>query len=315
MLRRKIQTAFLWILIPTFGFILSCKSFDMFGEITNPFDPSSNSYAPPQTEFVGGPANDEVIHVNETTLQWRHANQIYWPTDSSGYTVAAAVEFAYRINFGNWSEFKSGRELLIDSLSYWTFDTSTGIHSFQLSGLEDRQYFFEVLCHYPTEIEEGLAKFRRFIVDALQGPGLILSPAIANIDSNGTFVLTVVGIDVNDLMGVHAFVKYNPDDFLIQNYTVQSDSTHFLMQTLTPNIDDFSFIENDETSGLLDVNIAITTGVGNGVNGTGEIIRLTMNHIGTRGNKTIEILPESALRNTLNEDQLILIQNATINIW
>ncbi len=313
MLGRNIKAKFPGGFIPLLAIFFACRAFNVFGEVNNPFDPSSADYVPPQTEFVGGPALDEVLHESQVTLQWRHANPLYRPTDSTGYTVAAAVEFAYRINSGKMSEYKSGRELLRDSLSYWTFDTLTGIHTFNLNGLEDRQYIFTVICRYPTDIDEGSGKFKRFTIDALQGPGLILSPAIINLEDGGRFILTLKVIDVVDLMGVLGSIDYDSSQFLVEDYLYYSDSTDFLMQSMASNLGDFTFIEDE--NGIFTINIALAAGSGNGVNGSGDIVQLTMKHIGIPGNKTISILPESALRNTSNEDQLILIQNSVINVW
>ncbi len=266
----KIQSRIALIL--TVGFMVSCRSFDIFAEIDNPFDPESANYLPPETQIVSGPTMDGTIHESQATLQWRHAKSQYWPNDSSGYQIAAAVEFAYRINSGNWSEYKSGRELLLDSLSYWSFDTSTGIHTFELTDLEDREYLITVRCKYPTGIIESSGKFRRFTVDALQGPGLILSPGFTNVEIGESLVLSVVGIDVVDLMGIHAIVEYDPMDFVLLDMFFRSDTSTFLMQTMADSLEDFTFVDHDSSGGTIDVNIAIAAGASNGVNGSGEII-------------------------------------------
>lgn len=304
-----------WIVILLIAYGAGCNSFEIFGTIENPFDPEDPLFQPPQTEILAGPATGSTINQTETTFQWRHAHSNYWPSDSAGYQIAAGVAYSYRINSSAWSNPVDGFDVLADSLPYWTFDTTTGIHTFTLSGLEDREYWFEVRASYPTGFQENSWPYRRFSVDALQGPGLILSPGNANMNVNQVIALSLNAIDVVDLMGIYARIHFDPQQFVLQQYLLQADSGSFLLQNLADNVTDFTLVDMDSTNGLFSINIALTSGVGNGISGSGEVVRIILQHIGTTGISEVEILPESALRNTLNQDQLLLIQNSTISIW
>lgn len=316
-MQRSIQYLnFKHILVAGLLVLTACKSFDFFSVVENPFDPEFPGYKPPKTKILSGPAMNSEINENNATFTFRHADELYWPNDTSGYLYAAALKFSFRINSGSWTRAVSGFDLMRDSLSFWSFDTLTGIHTLDLHGLINREYTFEVRCFYPTGIRETNWPNRRFsVINAIQGPGITITPAITNIDSNRVFFISANVIDAVDLMGIHLKLNYDPTMFILQNYFVQSDSLNFMLQTFAENVDEFTFIETDSLNGNFTLDVALAAGTGNGVNGTGEILRIIFRHIGRRGSTAIKVLPGSALRNSANQDELILTQNNSINIW
>jgi hypothetical protein len=288
---------------------------DIFGEVDNIFDPANPNYSDPQTTIVTGPGNNQVLDTTLVIFQWRHADPAYWVDSTGDYQIASEILYSYRLNFGAWSPWTSGQYLLTNPYPIWSFDVTTGLHTLRIEGLEDRDYTFEVRSMYPTNIQEENWPTRRFVVDAMEGPAVIMSPAVIYADSGATFIMAVKVIEAVDLMGIHVKVAYSPDFLVIRDYMIRSDSTDFLLQSQAQFIEEFTFIDHDSTTGIFDLNIGLAGGTVTGVSGSGVVVRFLFSHIGPRGESTIEILPESSLRNVYNEPTLNLTRNGRVVVW
>jgi hypothetical protein len=288
---------------------------DITGTIENPFDSASPNYVDPITEIVSGPENGVVLDTNRVEYRWRHGDPTYWPDSTDNWDVAGDVLFTFRVNHTTWSPWKSGKEILQNGDSNWMFDTTTGIHTLILDNLDDGSYEFEVRCKYPTEILEVNWPHRSFSVNALVGPALILSPANVYLDSAATFVINTRLEDVGHLVGVRAYLHYDPDFLNLISYELQSDSTQFFFDAQADYIQQFTFVESNPDSGLFDLSIALAGNDVTGVSGSGILVRMIFQHVGFRGESSIQILPESDLRDSNNQSMLNLTRDARIVVW
>ncbi len=290
---------------------ISC---DIFTEFNNVFDPNDSRYLPPMTEFTEGPSEGDTLSENITLFQWRHTDSIYWPDSIDQYRIPASILYSYRINYQRWSPWVSGYDLLEDSIGYWVFDTTNGLHLFEMNMMDDQDYMFEVKSKYPTNIIESEWATRGFSVDALHGPALTMYPLRAIQSSNSSVTVSVKAEDVSQMMGIHVVIDYDPDMLELQSYHIQSEENEFLLESQAENIDDFTFVDHDTNNGLFDLNIALAGGDFNGVSGSGTIIEFVFSPMGITGETWIEILPESTIRNIYNETTMNEIRNGLVII-
>lgn len=292
--------------------ILSVLSCDIFVEVDNVFDPQDVRYLPPMTEIFSGPGDGDTLSVNSVTYIWRHADSLYWPDSLGDYQIPAGISYSYRINYGAWSPWTSGHDLLSSPHSQWTFDIDLGTHSLVLASLDDQDYVFEVKSMYPTDITETGWPFRDFSIDALNGPALTMIPLRVYADSSSSFMMSVKAEDVVQMMGIHLLVDYDPIFLELTNYSIQSDEGEFLLENQVTDINEFTFVEHDTTDGLFDLSIALAGGDFTGVSGSGIIIDFIFTHIGMLGETSVDILPESTIRNMYNETTMNEIRSGYV---
>ncbi|NOZ73942.1 MAG: hypothetical protein GXO90_00975 [FCB group bacterium] len=294
-------------------FIWSCQ--DITGTIENPFDSSSPNFITPLTDIVSGPGNDVVLDTSRVEYRWRHADPTYWPDSTGNWDISGNVLFTYRVNHTTWSPWMSGKNVLSAGDPNWSFDTTSGIHTLILDNLDDGAYEFEVRCKYPTEIQEVNWPHRSFSVNALVGPALILSPANIYLDSASTFVVNTRLEDVVNLIGVRAHLQWDPLFLTLISYELQSDSTQFFFDSMAEYLQQFTFVDTNPDSGLFDLSIALAGNSVSGTSGSGVLIRMIFQHIGSRGESAIRLLPDSDLRDANNQSMLILTRDARVVVW
>ncbi|MFQ6614177.1 MAG: hypothetical protein ACE5D1_04965 [Fidelibacterota bacterium] len=293
--------------------VWSCQ--DITGIIENPFDSSSPNFVDPLTEIISGPENGIVLDTSRAEYRWRHADPTYWPDSTGNWEIAGNVLFTYRVNHTTWSPWMSGSDILSADDPNWSFDTTTGIHSLILDNLDDGEYEFEVRCKYPTEIQEVNWPHRSFSVNALVGPALILSPANVYLDSASTFVVNARLEDVVNLVGVRTYLQWDPGFLTLNSYELQSDSTQFFFDSMAEYLQEFTFVDTNPDSGLFDLSIALAGNSVSGASGSGVLVRMIFQHIGSRGESAIHILPESDLRDANNQSMLNLTRDARVVVW
>lgn len=297
------------------GLILVFAACDLFVNIDNLFDPENPDYLPPQTAIISGPGEGEVLDTNTVTFSWRHADSTYWADTSGSSNVPSRIEYSYRLTGLDWSSWESGESLWYLPYEHWSYEDSTGLHSVTLGPLEDGLQLFEVRMKYPTEIFEYNWPMRSFTISAMEGPALYVSPMQTYIDSGDAFSSLVRVLDAQDLMGIHLKLDYDPSFVRLREYSLYSDTTDFLLQSLADHLEDFMFIENDTTAGKFDLSIGLAGGNFTGVSGTGTLIELVFDHVGSRGNSVIQILPESTLRDVNNNTTLNEIGDGYVTVW
>ncbi len=291
-------------------FWLSC---DIFVELNNVFDPQDDRYFPPTTEFLSGPNPGDTLTQNVAVFTWHHPEPSYWP-DSTGYLIPASIEYSYRVNFQSWSLWKSGFNLLEESNNHWTFETTSGTHSFEMIMLDDQDYVFEVKSRYPTDILEEEWPIRDFKVDALEGPSLTTVPLLVYANTTENFTVSVKAEEVDQMMGTHILIEYDPEVLTLNSYQLQSEEDEFLLQSNAINIEEFTFIDHNAITGIFDLNIALAGGSFNGVSGSGNIIEFNFSSIQAVSETFVTILPESTIRNIYNETTVNEIRSGIVVI-
>lgn len=288
---------------------------DLFVNIDNVFDPESPDYKPPQTAIFSGPEDGAIVDTNTVTFSWQHADSTYWADTTTAENVPARILYSYRLTGLDWSSWESGESLWDAPYEHWTYEDGTGKHFLILGPLEDGLQLFEVRMKYPTEIFEYNWPMRTFTVDAMEGPALIISPMQTYVDSGAAFYSLGRVLEAEDLMGIHLKLDYDPAFLSLREYSLYSDTSDFLLQSLAEYLDDFTFVEHDSALGIFDLNIGIAGGNFTGVSGSGTIVELVFDHIGPRGSTVIEILPESSLRDVNNNTTLNEIGDGHVTVW
>lgn len=292
---------------------LSC---DIFVEYDNVFDPNDSRYVPPITEIIEAPAEGDTLSENNAFFQWRHADQNYWPDSLNNYRIPASIFYSYRINYKGWSPWVSGYDLLNEPRSYWAFDTTNGLHLFELTMMDDQDYMIEIKSQYPTNIIEEEWATRSFTVDALHGPALTVFPLASYSNPNDPFSISVKAEDLFQMMGLHILLDYEPEMLEMVTYNIESDEGEFLLESQAEYVTEFTFVEHDTLQGIFDFNIALAGGDPDGISGSGTVIEFVFYPKGIIGETSVVILPESTIRNIFNETTvneirsgLVVIQN------
>jgi hypothetical protein len=292
--------------------LLGCGISNVTVGVDNLFDPQDPDYQPPNTEIVSGPTVGDVLDTTRVVFQWRHADPNYWPDTARSGNIPARIQYAYRLSGSNWSPWLSGEDLLTNPYSFWTYDSTTGIHTLVLDNLEDGQHSFEIRSKYPTNIEENSWPTQQFTIDHIPGTAFVLSPTHAYVDSGAAFITYARVVDVTDFMGLHLSLSYNTDDLALLDYSVASDSTDFLLQAGGQSIE---FIENDSTAGLFRMDLTVAGGNVTGVTGTGNVVRFIFMHVGTGNETEINLQPESQVRDVYNQNVTQGLLGSKISIW
>lgn len=202
----------------------------------NPLDPESPSYVAPETYIVSGPAAGSTVGTSTVTFTWE-GNE-------------GAIIFQTRLDEGNWSD--------------WLTQTSR-----TLEYLDEGSYLFEVRSAYPPEQGEPShidtsAVSISFVVDAVQGPSLRLSPRLVEVTASQSFHIELIAEEVADLMGVRAVIQFGPAALTVED-VIDGD---FLASTGGTVVSQYI---TDNESGTVEINIAVATGIPPGVSGTGTL--------------------------------------------
>jgi hypothetical protein len=283
--------------------------------VDNLFDPEHPDFRNPETFIISGPSEGEIIQTNTVVFSWQHADASYQIDTLSTANIAGRIEFSYRLTGRSWSEWQSGESLWYSPYSHWLYDEFTGIHTLTLGPLADGPQLFEIRMKYPTEVFEYNWPMHSFTIDAMEGPALMISPMQTYIDSGAVFYAHARVLDAVDLMGVNLKLQYDPTMLTIREYSLFDDSLDFLLQSYADYINDFTFINHDPVTGLFELTIGIAGGNFTGVSGSGALIQFTFDHVGDRGNTTIEILDESTLRDVNNITTLNEIGDGHVTVW
>lgn len=211
--------------------------------LDNPRDPETpNTYEAPLTTITVGPSEGSTVSTSSVTFTYE----------------SNADLFQTQVNGGDWLGW-----------SGWTQETST-----TLDYLDEGSYTFEVRSAYdpgegqPTDIEETPPSIY-FIVDAVAGPSLRLSPLLIETTTGVEFELELIAEDVTNLMAVKAVINYDPSKITV----VQIVEGNFLTSTGGSQA---SYFNTDPVSGTIEINIGTAAGSPPGVSGTGIVATIIL---------------------------------------
>ncbi|MCH7762737.1 MAG: hypothetical protein IIB95_03220 [Candidatus Marinimicrobia bacterium] len=293
--------------------VWSCIGTDIVSDVENLFDPQDPDYVSPSTAIYSGPLDGDILDTNEVTFTFRHSNSLYWPDSSNALTrIPHKILYSFRVDSKNWSTRFSGDDIIQKNLSFWKYDTTTGMHTLTLTNLEDKLYTIEIRSQYPTNYSESNWPMVGFDVNVEDGPELFISPSHAYIDSGNTFFVYARLNDVVDFMGTHIELTYSVEDLKLINYFLEDDSNDFLLQSTGYII---SFIESDTLTGNFTMDLGLAGGNVTGVTGSGTLIRFMFSHRGPIQDSTIELNETCTVRDVYNNSVLQRVQSGIVTIW
>ena len=211
-------------------------------EWNNPTDPDLPTFVEPETIIDNGPLNDAVVNDHTVTFQFSGNENV--------------VEYSWLLNGSDWSDWNT-----VNSI---TFDY-----------LDEGDYEFQVKGRYNDIEEDGSPALRVFTIDAVQGPALRFLPRKVIIASDEIFSVDIIAEEVTNLSGMQIIIPLSGGLELI-NYQLYESGTDFLSKSCNQ----FLSIVDDTNSEFKAV-IGRVSDTLPGVDGTGEIIRLTLKYTGT----------------------------------
>ncbi len=282
-------------------------------DVENLFDPKDPNYVAPSTTIFSGTLDGDILDSNEVTFSFRHSDSVYWPDSSNTLTrIPHKILFSFRVDNSSWSTWFSGDDILKKDFSFWTYDSTTGLHTLKITNLEDKHYSVELRSQYPTNYKESNWPRIEFDVNVEEGSELFISPSHAFVDSGSTFFVFVRLNDVIDFMGTHVELKYSTEDLKLENYFLEDDSNDFLMQSVGYII---SFIDLDTLSGHFTMDIGTAGGNVSGVSGSGNLIRFLFSHRGPIQESSVELSQTCTVRDIYNNSVLQRVQSGIITVW
>ncbi len=282
-------------------------------EIDNLFDPQDPNYVSPSTAIFSGPLDDDILDSNIVVFSFRHSNNLYWPDSSNVLArIAHQILYSFRVDNRSWSSWHSGEDLLLTNLSFWSYDSTTGMHTIIISNLEDKHYSVEIRSQYPTNITEKNWPIINFDVNVSQGPELFISPGHAFIDSGSTFFVFARVNDVVDFMGAHIELAYPPNELKLINFFLEDNTNDFLLQN---NGYVISMVESDTIAGTFIMNLGVAGGNNAGVTGSGKLVRFIFYQSGPIVNSIIELSSLCTIRDIYNNSVLQRVQSGIITVW
>lgn len=253
--------------------------------------PSCDMVLPPEVETVlDNPRDPETPDTYEAPLTTITVGP------SEGITVnTSSVSFSYETNADILQTRLNG-----SSWSGWSASTST-----TLEYLDEGPYTFEVRSAYdpgqgePTDIEET-PKSATFIVDAVAGPSLRLSPLLYEAQQGVDFDIELIAEEVTDLMAVKAVINYDPSKITV----IEIQEGSFLASTGGSLA---SYFTSDPISGTIEINIGTAAGSPPGVSGTGPVVIIKLRGLTAAESDLIFNQGSTELRDS--DNQTISISN------
>ncbi len=292
-------------------FVWSCTN--IVSDVENLFDPQDPDYIAPSTGIFSGPLDGDILDTNEVTFTFRHSNSQYWPDSSNTLTrLPHEILYSFRVDNNSWSTWSSGDDILKKDLSFWTYDSTTGLHTVTITNLEDKHYTVEFRSQYPTNITERNWPRIGFDINGEGGTKLFISPSHTYIDSGNTFFVYTRLNDVVDFMGTHIELTYSTEDLKLENYFLEDDSTDFLLQSIGYII---SFIKSDTLTGNFTMDLGLAGGNVTGVTGSGTLIRFKFSHRGPIRDSMIELNEMCTVRDIYNNSVLQRVQSGIVTVW
>lgn len=218
---------------------------------------------PPRTEILEGPVQGETVRSAEVGFCWRGNTRF-------------VREFQYQIDQGAWSG--------------WSPDTSATLI------LDEGEHTFAVKSRIPPEaddpgVEEAEPASRSFVVDALQGPALWLSPRQGAVEVGKAVVLKAMAEEVSDLMLVHLVLDFDRTRLS----WVEAQPGPFLRLNGAEVI---FFAEGDQGRVVLD--LAAVGGQPHGVSGSGVMAEVRLRAT-ARGKAAIRLGDSTQVRDSANQ--------------
>lgn len=223
---------------------------------------SDPTLAEPETSLSLGPGAGEIITSAEVTFQW--------------FGDAWTTEYSYQLDDAPWSEW-----LEVVSITF--------------TGLSEGLHTFSVKSRYASEVEDATPATRTFLVDAVKGPALTVSPRHLEVASGSEFVVEVTAEEVRDLMLAHLLIKYDPT-MLLLNQVETSWEENFLV------VHGGTIVSVSEAfpDGTIDISLGTALSDPQGVDGSGPIAQLRFTAL-LPASTQIHVQDASELRNSQNQ--------------
>lgn len=240
-------------------FLWGCLEAPQKPELHNPLS------EPPETTILEGPDEGETVRSAQVGFRWQGNTRF-------------VREFQYRLDGSAWST--------------WGPGTSATLV------LDEGEHTFEVKSRIPPEqdvpgIEEVVPELRGpFVVDALQGPALWLSPRQVSVKVGETVALKVMAEEVTDLMLAHLEVRYDQTRL---NW-VEAQAGTFLGLN-GAEVLEFEKPDQARALGILDLGAA--GGQPHGVSGSGVLAELRFRAT-ARGNAEVRLGDSTQVRDSVN---------------
>ena len=248
----------LCILIPLL-LLLACESEP---DLSNPIFDNSPDVQGPETTIL---THDAVFDTSTITLSWEgneYVNGYSYRLEPLSYQDADIETYMG----SSWSELSSATSVTLEYLD-------EGIYKFYVEGR--------------FNIDHTDTAFTTFEVNAINGPALRMYPLNQTVTLEGQFDIYLFAEEINDVAGIEAELDYNSNFITYDNYVIGSAISDYADLTIFP----------PPTSDPNGGNILISGVVaGNGLSGTGAIMKLTFTFSGSDpSTTTIDIDPSNTL--------------------
>lgn len=232
------RTASYLLAIGVLGGLLACEQLPEAPEFNNPYMPGDISYTAPMVNITSGPQDNATVTSHTVTFEY----------DGS----TGVVDFSYHLDEDTWSAWSGEKTATFSFLD-------EGVHTFWVRGRS------------VMGIRDTMNLSRTFTIDAISGPALWLSPRHQVVSAGSNFAVTLTAEEMNNMLGLYAPVKYDPNAVTLVDYNVlNADGTY-----LTKNGGSvIGMVEQSSSLGLIELNLAVVEGDPPGLEGSGKLVTL-----------------------------------------
>ena len=227
----------------------------------NPNDSLAGTFTPPEIFLTQSPPEGSAWPQRQTSFGW------------NGNSTAAM--YSYRLDSSAWSPWDSSK-----SVSY--------------ESLDDDVHLFQVKAQHTNGSNETAPLRRAFTIDLLPHPSFFIAPNLTRPKVGDHFLLYLRVKNVDLLMTMSTLLVYSRTSFTV-------DAVDVVDEFLTKNHGTIvAFTSNDQNAGRIDANLGVALGAPKGVQGTGNLLRITC-HALARGSDSLTIrLDSTIVRDTSN---------------
>lgn len=245
---------------------------------TNLFDPDNADYKNPRLEITSGPADGQDISTTGTTFAWEGKG--------SAYEYSWRCVDLYGFN-GAWSDWGTGASCTLTNMY-------EGLHAFEVRAKNQNG-------------DVGQTVARSFTVNNVNGPALMIYPRVLTVNATQTFdVYCMLEEATANVGSAHLVLQFPEANLQLQSVTAGAIWTANSGTVVGPY--------PNNSPGTVDVSLGVAGGHPAGVNGSGQLLKLTFQamHAGT---ETISYTTAAGVRDTLNGNiSLTARTNCAVNI-
>ena len=227
----------------------------------NPNDSLAGTFTPPEITITQSPADGSTWPQRHTFFAW------------TGNSTAAL--YSFKLDSAAWSPWDAAKSVDFESL-------------------DDDVHVFQVKAQHTNASNETEPLRRTFTIDLLPHPSFFIVPNLTRPKVGDHFLLYLRVKNIDLLMTMSTALSYGGSIFTVDAVDVVEAFLEKNHGTIV------AFTSNDQNAGRIDANLGVAVGVPKGVQGTGNLLRLTCRALSVGSDSLTIRMDSTVVRDTSN---------------